>query len=99
VLWLGWGTEWSELVARPGFGAFVLVCAFTGIGSAWIASVLWNVACRRLSTSLAGQLVVSETVFALIYAFAWLGDWPETTQLVACAMFLLGVVASIRAHR
>jgi len=83
----------------PGFGAFVLVCAFTGIGSAWIASVLWNVACRRLSTSLAGQLVVSETVFALIYAFAWLGDWPETTQLVACAMFLLGVVASIRAHR
>ena len=55
--------------------------------------------CRRLSTSLAGQLVVSETVFALIYAFAWLGDWPETTQLVACAMFLLGVVASIRAHR
>lgn len=99
VLWLGWGTEWSELVARPGFGAFVLVCVFTGIGSAWIASVLWNVACRRLSTSLAGQLVVSETVFALIYAFAWLGDWPETTQLVACAMFLLGVVASIRAHR
>lgn len=99
LLWLGWGTRWNDLVERPGFGAFVLVCVFTGIGSAWIASVLWNVACRRLSTSLAGQLVVSETVFALIYAFAWLGDWPATTQLMACALFLLGVVASIRAHR
>jgi drug/metabolite transporter (DMT)-like permease len=99
LLWLGWGTGWHELVSRPGFGAFVFVCAFTGIGSAWIASVMWNVASRRLSTSLAGQLVVSETVFALIYAFVWSGDWPATAQLLACVLFVAGILASIRAHR
>jgi hypothetical protein len=32
--------------------------------SAWVAAVLWNMASRRLSASLAGQLIVSETVFA-----------------------------------
>lgn len=99
LLWLGWGTGWDELVTRPGIGVFVWVCAFTGIGSAWIASVMWNVASRRLSTSLAGQLVVSETVFALIYAFAWSGDWPATAQLVACVLFVAGILASIRAHK
>lgn len=99
LLWLGWGSPWDSLVARPGFGAFVFVCAFTGIGSAWIAAVLWNVASRRLSTSLAGQLVVSETVFALVYAFAWSGDWPAQGQLLACVLFVAGILASIRAHR
>jgi drug/metabolite transporter (DMT)-like permease len=99
LLLLGWGTGWAELVSRPGWGAFVFVCAFTGIGSAWIASVLWNVASRRLSTSLAGQLVVSETVFALIYAFVWGGEWPATAQLAACVLFVAGILASIRAHR
>ena len=99
LLWLGWGTAWDDVVSRPGFGGFVFVCVFTGIGSAWIASVMWNVASRRLSTSLAGQLVVSETVFALIYAFAWSGDWPAAAQLIACVLFVAGILASIRAHR
>lgn len=99
LLWLGWGTGWAELVSRPGFGTFVFVCVFTGIGSAWIASVMWNVASRRLSTSLAGQLVVSETVFALIYAFAWSGDWPAAAQGLACVLFVAGILASIKAHR
>lgn len=99
VLGLGWGTAWAELTARPGFGRFVFVCVFTGIGSAWIASVMWNIASRRLSTSLAGQLVVSETVFALIYAFAWSGDWPAATQLLACVLFVAGILASIKAHQ
>lgn len=99
VLWAGWGTPWHDLLASPGLHAFVWVCAITGIGSAWIASVLWNEASRRLSTSLAGQLVVSETVFALAYAFAWSGGWPAPAQLMACVLFVAGILASIRAHR
>lgn len=99
LLWAGWGTDWASLSEREGFGAFVLVCAVTGIGSAWVAAVLWNMASRRLSPSLAGQLIVSETVFGLVYAFLWEAAWPAALQLAACALFLLGIVASIRAHR
>jgi drug/metabolite transporter (DMT)-like permease len=64
-----------------------------------VASVLWNMASRRLSPSLAGQLIVSETVFGLFYTFAWSGQWPATLQWVACGLFLLGILASINAHR
>jgi drug/metabolite transporter (DMT)-like permease len=56
-------------------------------------------ASRRLSASLAGQLIVSETVFGLVYAFAWEAAWPAPLQWTACLLFVLGIVASVRAHR
>lgn len=99
AIWAVAGTDLAALVARPGFGTFVLVCAVTGIGAAWVASVLWNMASRRLSASLAGQLIVSETVFGLLYSFAWDGAWPAALQWAACVLFVLGILASIKAHR
>jgi drug/metabolite transporter (DMT)-like permease len=99
ALWAVAGSDVRVLAARPDFGLFLVVCAVTGIGAAWVASVLWNIASRRLSTSLAGQLIVSETVFALVYAFAWDGQWPAPLQLLACVLFVAGILASIRAHR
>ena len=98
-IWAVAGTDLATLAARPGFGRFVLVCVVTGIGAAWIASVLWNMASRRLSASLAGQLIVSETVFGLLYSFAWDGTWPAALQWAACVLFVLGILASIKAHR
>jgi drug/metabolite transporter (DMT)-like permease len=68
-------------------------------GSAWLATILWNVASQRLSASLCGQLVVSETLFALVYSFAWDGRWPQATEWVAALLFVLGILASIKAHR
>lgn len=99
VLGVGWGSPWTELVAHPLWWHYVAVCAVTGIGSAWVAAVLWNMASRRLSPSLAGQLIVSETLFGLAYAFVWSGEWPAAVQWLASALFLAGIVASIRAHR
>ena len=98
-LWALRGTPLAELSARDGWGAFVAVCVVTGIGAAWVASVAWNLASRRLSPSLAGQLIVSETVFGVAYAFVWGGQWPKPTQWLACGLFVLGILSSIRAHR
>jgi len=70
-----------------------------GVGSTWLATILWNLASQRLSASLCGQLIVSETIFALLYSFAWDGRWPTLVQLTACVLFTLGILASIRAHR
>jgi drug/metabolite transporter (DMT)-like permease len=99
AIWAVAGTDLATLAQRPGFGTFLVVCAVTGIGAAWIASVLWNMASRRLSASLAGQLIVSETVFGLVYTFAWSAQWPAALQWLACALFVLGILASIKAHR
>jgi drug/metabolite transporter (DMT)-like permease len=99
AMWFARGSEWDQLVQRDDFGRFLWVCAFTGIGAAWVASVLWNVASRHLSPSLAGQLIVSETVFGVVYSFAWDGQWPALAQWLACGLFVAGILASVRAHR
>ena len=36
----------------------------------------WWQASQRLSASLCGQLIVSETLFALVYSFVWDAAWP-----------------------
>jgi drug/metabolite transporter (DMT)-like permease len=78
---------------------FVALCIATGFGSSWLATVLWNVASQRLSPSLCGQLIVSETLFALAYSFAWDGTLPNAWQALAAALFTAGILASVRAHR
>ena len=93
------GSAVGELASREGAALFVLLCIGTGFGSAWLATILWNVASQRLSASLCGQLIVSETLFALFYSFAWDGRWPSVAQAAACALFTMGILASIKAHR
>lgn len=99
ALWWVLGSEPKVLLAQVDIAQAAMVCIATGVGSAWLATVLWSIASRRLSASLCGQLIVSETLFALLYAFVGYGVWPQWLQLLASAVFVLGIVASIRAHR
>jgi len=99
VLWWALGSEPKVLLAQADIAQAAIVCIATGVGSGWLATVLWNVASRRLSASLCGQLIVSETLFALLYAFVVYGEWPQRIQVAASVVFVVGVVASIRAHR
>lgn len=99
LLWSVLGSEPNVLLAQENIAQAAIVCIATGVGSSWLATVLWNVASRHLSTSLCGQLIVSETLFALLYAFVWAGAWPTEIQWASSALFVLGIVVSIRAHR
>jgi drug/metabolite transporter (DMT)-like permease len=99
VLWLIAGSDVNVLLAQPQIGLAAMLCIATGIGSAWLATILWNMASQRLSASLCGQLIVSETLFALVYSFIWDQQWPSLMQGLACVLFAAGILASIRAHR
>lgn len=99
VLWLAAGSELAALRAQPDGALFVLLALAGGLGSSWLATVLWNIASQRLSASLCGQLIVSETLFALLYSFLWDGRWPQATEWVAALLFVLGILASVKAHR
>ena len=99
LLWAVAGSPATAIAAQPDFGLFVFLCVATGFGSAWLATILWNVASQRLSASLCGQLIVGETLFALAYSFAWDARWPTPAQAFACVLFTLGILASIKAHR
>lgn len=99
VLWTAAGSDARSLAAQPDAALFAVLCLATGFGSAWLGTVLWNVASRRLAPSLCGQLVVSETLFALAYSFAWDGRWPTPAQAAASVLFTFGIIATIRAHQ
>lgn len=98
-LWLVAGSDANVLLAQSNRAQAAMLCIATGIGSAWLATILWNIASQRLSASLCGQLIVSETLFALVYSFMWDGHWPTLVQGAACLLFVSGILASIRAHR
>ena len=99
LLWWVSGSTSNELLALDDIGLTAIICIATGAGSGWAASVLWNLASQRLSVSLCGQLIVSETLFALLYSYVWDGAWPGALQWAAAVLFTLGILASIRAHQ
>ncbi|WP_233101528.1 DMT family transporter [Variovorax sp. IB41] len=99
LLWLVAGSSLTTLQSQPDGTLFIWIALAGGFGSSWLATILWNVASQRLSASLCGQLIVSETLFALLYSFVWDGRWPQATEWVAALLFVLGILASIKAHR
>ncbi|QTD46563.1 DMT family transporter [Ottowia testudinis] len=99
LLALTLGSPLPNLMAQPGWPLFALIVVAIGFGSSWLATILWNIASQKLSASLCGQLIVSETLFALVYSFLWDHRWPTFTQWAAAALFTAGILASIKAHR
>lgn len=98
LLWLMVGSPAQELAVLDNKDWLIFVCVATGISSAWLATICWNIASQRLSASLCGQLIVAETVFGLAYSFWWDQQWPAGLQIAACVLFIAGILASIRAH-
>jgi drug/metabolite transporter (DMT)-like permease len=103
LLWWVAGTPLDSMpkgsLAPEKYAGLAIISIAMGIGASWLATVWWNIASQRLSASLCGQLIVSETVFGLLYSFAWDARWPSGLQWVACVCFVAGILFSIRAHR
>ncbi|MFT4197904.1 MAG: DMT family transporter, partial [Pseudoxanthomonas sp.] len=63
-----------------------------------IGNACWNRASRLLPLSLMGQMIVFETVFALLYGFAWERRLPNPLEAVAIACLLAGVLWCASLH-
>ena len=87
VMWMLGGSPLSELAELDNKLLILVACLATGVGSAWLGAILWNLASQKLSVSLCGQLIISETLFALLYSFAWDGVWPTLAQWLAALLF------------
>lgn len=79
--------------------------ASTGYGKAKIAATrsrlpfpAWNIACRRVPVTLPGQLILFETLFALLYGFIHQHQWPRPLQWAAMVLLASGVRWSARVH-
>lgn len=67
-----------------------------GILSSWLATWLWNKASRALSGEFLGYLIVSETMFAVLYAFILELRLPILPELLSIGLLVAGVVLGIR---
>ena len=70
-----------------------------GLAASWLGTLLWNRASQLLPTTLAGQLIVFETLAALLYAFLLRGQWPGAATLIGVALLMAGVALGVRAVR
>lgn len=94
VIPIGWVTGLSAVpthgIDAPGFARLLLWGTILGLLSSLASTWAWSIAARRLPVALAGQLIVSETVFALLYDAAYRGEAPSAVSLLGAALLLIG---------
>ncbi|MGB5909140.1 MAG: DMT family transporter [Stenotrophomonas maltophilia] len=83
-------TQWS------GFWA---ISAGVAVVASILGNAFWNRASRLLPLTLTGQMIVFETLFALLYAFAWQQRWPSLLEALAIVFLVAGVMLCAHAHR
>lgn len=73
------------------------------IGVALLASVigngLWNKMSRLLPMTMGGQMILFETLFALLYSFVWESRLPDWLEVIAFLLVAGSVISCIGAHR
>ena len=86
--------DWP-LGPRP--AVFIGMMLVIALLASWVGTLCWNRASQLLPTSLAGQLIVFETLSALAMGFAWRGQWPASGTWLGVGLLVAGVVLGVRA--
>jgi drug/metabolite transporter (DMT)-like permease len=77
---------------------FWLVCLLLALGASVIGNYLWNLASRLVPVTLSGQLILSETLFALLYGFVYAQRMPRPLEWAAMLLLTAGVLWSVQRH-
>lgn len=77
-------------------GTFVACALAIGIGSSWLATYCWNIAGSILTKEMLGQMVVSETCFAVILNVLYEKRMPYPAELIALLLLSTGVAFAAR---
>jgi drug/metabolite transporter (DMT)-like permease len=96
--WGGWGGDSAEgpMPWGPTPQRYLVIMLAIGLLSSWVGTLCWNEASQRLPTALAGQLIVFETLSALVYALVLRGQWPDGVTLAGIALLVAGVLRALR---
>jgi drug/metabolite transporter (DMT)-like permease len=87
----------APLGAKP--WAFAGMMFAMGLLASWVGTLCWNEASKRLPTTVAGQLIVFETLAALGYALVLRGTVPPVLTAVGAGLLVAGVVSAVRTPR
>jgi drug/metabolite transporter (DMT)-like permease len=93
---LGFSGNDFAMPAGPRPGLFIGLMVAIGLFASWLGTLCWNEASRRLSTTLAGQLIVFETLAGLTYSFIQRNKIPERQVILGIALLVAGVILALR---
>lgn len=79
--------------------AFAGLMLFIGLGASWLGTYFWNITSLHTPPTLAGQLIVFETLAAMVYTYAVKERWPSAQEAVGITCLILGVIVGIRQLR
>jgi drug/metabolite transporter (DMT)-like permease len=79
--------------------AFIGIVVAIGATVSIVGNVCWNYASRLLPLTMAGQMILFETLFGLLYGFAWEARWPSLSETMAIALVCGSVLLAARAHQ
>ncbi|MFT3996634.1 MAG: DMT family transporter [Asticcacaulis sp.] len=81
------------------WGGFIGLMAAVALLCSVIGNAFWNRASRLLPMTLMGQMILFETLFALLYGFIWEGRWPSLSEAAAIVLLCASVLSCAAAHR
>jgi drug/metabolite transporter (DMT)-like permease len=97
-LWLALNDAPFAMPFGPRVFDFIALMFAIGLFASWLGTLCWNEASQRLPPSLAGQLIVFETIAALAYALVLRGQTLQFGTLAGIALLIAGVVWGVRAR-
>lgn len=77
---------------------FLMVVGAMAVLSSVVGNSFWNAASRLLPSTMIGQMIVFETLFALLYGFLYEQRLPSMPEWLAIGSLIAGIVWSAHAH-
>jgi drug/metabolite transporter (DMT)-like permease len=93
---VGGGIGSFEVPLGPRPWAFIGLMFAIAIFASWLGTLCWNAASQRLPTTLVGQLIVFETLAALVYVFMLRQQWPPLPTAIGIGLLVAGVATALR---
>ncbi len=78
---------------------FGVVSVSVALLASIVGNALWNRMSRLLPLTLVGQMILFETLFALMYGLLWEHRWPVLLEVAALSLVVMSVVSCLAAHR
>ncbi len=89
----------SNLWHNVDLGKFIIWSVVLGLGTSWLASIFWTHSAKNSPTSIVGALIISETIFGLIYSFIFEQRYPCVNEMLAILFLITGVFTVIYSQR
>ncbi|MCP1222387.1 DMT family transporter [Acetobacter orientalis] len=81
------------------WGQFGAVSLAVAVIASLVGNALWNRMSRLVPLTMTGQMILFETLFALIYGFLWEERWPRPLEIAAFGLLVLSVLTCVSGHQ